>query len=104
MPESIFVDAVEQVVAANQHWVPPPEKAPCVRPLLMGSGPVLGVAPAPSYTFLIVYLLARTSSGMVAIDLLISEHHHGLQAGGVKAIGITPGMKPNKAKHRAMQK
>ena len=54
VPESIFVDAVEQVVEANKHWVPPTGKgAMYVRPLLMGSGPVLGVSPAPSYTFLI---------------------------------------------------
>ena len=33
---------------------PPPGKG-CVyiRPLLMGSGPILGLAPAPEYTFLI---------------------------------------------------
>lgn len=34
--------------------VPPTGKGSLyVRPLLMGSGPVLGLAPAPEYTFLI---------------------------------------------------
>lgn len=34
--------------------VPPPEKGSLyIRPLLMGSGSVLGVGPAPEYTFLI---------------------------------------------------
>lgn len=33
--------------------VPPPGKGTLyIRPLLMGSGPVLGLAPAPEYTFL----------------------------------------------------
>ncbi|KAL6012851.1 Branched-chain-amino-acid aminotransferase, mitochondrial [Asimina triloba] len=49
-----FLDAVKQTVMANKRWVPPPEKGSLyVRPLLMGSGPVLGLAPAPEYTFLI---------------------------------------------------
>ncbi|DAC20713.1 MAG TPA: branched chain amino acid aminotransferase, partial [Candidatus Poseidoniales archaeon] len=103
VPESIFVDAVEQVVAANQHWVPPSGKgAMYVRPLLMGSGPVLGVAPAPSYTFLIYVTPVGPyfKGGMNAINLLISEHHHRAApggSGGVKAIGnYAPGMKPSK--------
>ena len=103
VPESVFVDAVEQVVNANQHWVPPTGKgAMYVRPLLMGSGPILGVAPAPSYPFLIYVTPVGPyfKGGMSAIDLLISEHHHRAApggSGGVKAIGnYAPGMKPSK--------
>ncbi len=103
VPESIFVDAVEQVVNANRHWVPPTGKgALYIRPLLMGSGPVLGVSPAPSYTFLIYVTPVGPyfKGGMSAIDLLISDHHHRAApggSGGVKAIGnYAPGMKPSK--------
>ena len=103
VPESIFIDAVEQVVNANRHWVPPSGKgALYIRPLLMGSGPVLGVAPAPSYTFLIYVTPVGPyfKGGMTAIDLLISDHHHRAApggSGGVKAIGnYAPGMKPSK--------
>ncbi|MCH1540511.1 MAG: branched-chain amino acid aminotransferase [Candidatus Poseidonia sp.] len=103
VPESVFIDAVEQVVAANSHWVPPTGKgAMYVRPLLMGSGPILGVAPAPSYTFLIYVTPVGPyfKGGVNAIDLLISEHNHRAApggSGGVKAIGnYAPGMKPSK--------
>nr|VDC65005.1 unnamed protein product [Brassica rapa] len=49
-----FVEAVKQTVLANKKWVPPPGKgALYIRPLLIGSGAILGVAPAPEYTFLI---------------------------------------------------
>jgi branched-chain amino acid aminotransferase len=74
-----FVHAVKQTVLANRRWVrasvpasrfpapnsdhlhacvplqvPPQGKgALYLRPLLMGSGPILGLAPAPEYTFLI---------------------------------------------------
>ena len=40
------------IVSTEQ--VPPPGKGSLyLRPLLLGSGPVLGLAPAPEYTFLI---------------------------------------------------
>ncbi|KAJ7958312.1 Branched-chain-amino-acid aminotransferase [Quillaja saponaria] len=49
-----FVDALKQTALANKRWTPPPGKgALYLRPLLIGSGPVLGLAPAPEYTFLI---------------------------------------------------
>ncbi|XP_019182807.1 PREDICTED: branched-chain-amino-acid aminotransferase 5, chloroplastic-like isoform X2 [Ipomoea nil] len=49
-----FMEAVKLTVLANERWIPPPGKGSLyIRPLLMGSGPVLGLAPAPEYTFLI---------------------------------------------------
>ena len=48
------MDAVIKTVRENSRWVPPMGKgALYIRPLLMGSGPILGVAPAPEYTFLV---------------------------------------------------
>ncbi|KAJ4716065.1 Branched-chain-amino-acid aminotransferase [Melia azedarach] len=49
-----FIHALKQIVNANKSWVPPPGKGSLyIRPLLMGSGPVLGAMPAAEYTFLI---------------------------------------------------
>ncbi|XP_061336401.1 branched-chain-amino-acid aminotransferase 2, chloroplastic-like isoform X1 [Gastrolobium bilobum] len=49
-----FVNAVKQIVLANKRWVPPPGKGSLyIRPLLMGTGALLGLAPAPEYTFLV---------------------------------------------------
>ena len=104
VPESVFIDAVEQVVDANRDWVPPVGKgAMYVRPILFGSGPILGVAPAPSFTFMVYCTPVGPyfKGGMTAIDLLISEEHHRAApggSGGVKAIGnYAPGMLPSKA-------
>ena len=48
VPEEMFLDAVRRTVLENTRWVPPMGKgALYVRPLLMGSGAILGVAPAP---------------------------------------------------------
>ncbi len=103
VPESIFIDAVEQVVQANIDYLPPMGRgAMYVRPLLMGSGPVLGVAPAPSYSFMIYVTPVGPyfKGGMKAIDLLISNEFHRAApggSGGVKAIGnYAPGMMPSR--------
>lgn len=103
VPESIFIDAVEQVVDANKKFIPPVGRgAMYIRPLLMGSGPILGVAPAPSYTFLVYVTPVGPyfKGGVQAIDLLISDTNHRAApggSGGVKAIGnYAPGMKPSK--------
>ncbi|XP_021284324.1 branched-chain-amino-acid aminotransferase 2, chloroplastic-like [Herrania umbratica] len=48
-----FIEAVKQTVLANKRWVPPSRKGSLyIRPLLIGSGPVLGITPAPEYMFL----------------------------------------------------
>ncbi|KAE8714377.1 Branched-chain-amino-acid aminotransferase 2 [Hibiscus syriacus] len=48
-----FIHAAKQTVIANDRWVPPPRKGSLyIRPLLFGSGPVLGVGPAAEFVFL----------------------------------------------------
>ncbi|KAE8008211.1 hypothetical protein FH972_004746 [Carpinus fangiana] len=86
-----FVDAVKQTVLANKRWVPPPGKGSLyVRPLLMGSGSAMGVAPAPEYTFLIYtspvgnYYKGDTSINVIVEEKLRQAIPNG--AGGVKAI------------------
>jgi len=54
VPEDVFIKAVREVVLANAKYVPPCGKGSLyLRPLIVGSGPMLGLSPAPSYTFLI---------------------------------------------------
>lgn len=52
-PEERFLDALDQVVLANEDYVPPYGSGATlyVRPFLFGSGTVIGVAPAPEYQF-----------------------------------------------------
>uniref|UniRef100_A0ACD5UWA8 Uncharacterized protein n=1 Tax=Avena sativa TaxID=4498 RepID=A0ACD5UWA8_AVESA len=91
-----FVNAVKQTVLANSRWVPPQGKgALYIRPLLIGSGPILGMAPAPEYTFIIyatpigAYFKASAQEDFSAINLLVEEEFHRAflgGTGGVKAI------------------
>lgn len=52
-PEDKFIEAVEQVVAANADFVPPYGSGATMylRPYMFGSNPVIGVKPATEYQF-----------------------------------------------------
>uniref|UniRef100_A0A0D9VND0 Branched-chain-amino-acid aminotransferase n=1 Tax=Leersia perrieri TaxID=77586 RepID=A0A0D9VND0_9ORYZ len=88
-----FVDAVKQTVLANKRWVPPTGKGSLyIRPLLMGSGAVLGLAPAPEYTFMIFVSPVGNyfKEGLAPINLIIEDNFHRAApggTGGVKTIG-----------------
>jgi branched-chain amino acid aminotransferase len=88
-----FVEAVKATVLANERWVPPTGKGSLyIRPLLMGSGSVLGLAPAPEYTFLIYVSPVGNyfKEGMAPINLVIENEMHRATpggTGGVKTIG-----------------
>ncbi|EFH70492.1 branched-chain amino acid aminotransferase 6 [Arabidopsis lyrata subsp. lyrata] len=83
-----FVEAVKQTVLANKKWVPPPGKGTLyIRPLLLGSGVTLGVAPAPEYTFLIyaspVGDYHKVSSGL---NLKVDHKSHRAHSGGTGGV------------------
>ncbi|KAG8373820.1 hypothetical protein BUALT_Bualt11G0064800 [Buddleja alternifolia] len=88
-----FVEAVKLSVVANEKWIPPPGKGSLyIRPLLMGSGAVLGLAPAPEYTFLIFVSPVGNyfREGLAPINLIVETEMHRATpggTGGVKTIG-----------------
>ncbi|MBQ8946680.1 MAG: branched-chain amino acid aminotransferase [Lachnospiraceae bacterium] len=56
LPEGRFLEAVREVVAANEDWVPPYGSGATlyIRPYVMGTNPVIGVKPADEYQFRIL--------------------------------------------------
>ncbi|CAJ1936220.1 unnamed protein product [Sphenostylis stenocarpa] len=86
-----FVNAVKQTVLANKRWVPPPGKGSLyIRPLLMGTGPVLGLGPAPEYTLLIycspVSSYFRTPLNLKVEDKLYRAISGSGGTGGIKSV------------------
>ncbi|GKV20007.1 hypothetical protein SLEP1_g30188 [Rubroshorea leprosula] len=87
-----FVNAVKETTLANKPWVPPPGKGSLyIRPLLIGSGPILGLGPAPEYTFLIYASPVGNyfKEGTAPLNLYIEEEVVRASpggAGGVKSI------------------
>lgn len=53
LPEGMFMEAVEKVIAANKEFVPPYGSGASLylRPFMFGSSPVIGVKPADEYQF-----------------------------------------------------
>ncbi|XP_056173063.1 branched-chain-amino-acid aminotransferase 2, chloroplastic isoform X1 [Syzygium oleosum] len=84
-----FVDAVRETALANKRWVPPPGKGSLyIRPLLMGSGPILGLAPAPEFTFLIYSSPVRNyfKEGTAPLSLYIEEEFDRASRGGTGGV------------------
>jgi branched-chain amino acid aminotransferase len=96
-PESDFVDAVKSVVCANTRWIPkydPTQRGKWslyIRPVMIGSGSVLGVGPALSYTFYIfvcpvgVYLGGKNEGKVVVLRDTHRAPQYG--TGAIKASG-----------------
>ncbi|MBF88164.1 MAG: branched chain amino acid aminotransferase [Candidatus Marinimicrobia bacterium] len=52
--KEMFLNAIEKTVLDNIDFVPPINKGSLyIRPIIWGTGPVLGIQEAPSYTFLV---------------------------------------------------
>ena len=58
VPVDMFIEAAEKVVKANIEYVPPygTGGSMYIRPLLIGTGPQIGVAPANEYTFIMMVM------------------------------------------------
>lgn len=107
-PQDRFVEAVKQVVEANAAWVPPFGSGATlyVRPFMIGSGEVIGVAPAPEYQFriLVTPVGPYFKGGLKPIKLRISEYDraapHGtgnIKAGLNYAMSLKAGMEAHAA-------
>ncbi|KAK2981753.1 hypothetical protein RJ640_006005 [Escallonia rubra] len=87
-----FVHAVKETALANRRWIPPPGKGSLyIRPLLIGSGAILGLAPSPEYTFLIYASPVGNyfKEGTAPLNLYVEDEFHRASrggAGGVKSI------------------
>lgn len=93
LPVDLFVQAVKQTVLANKRWIPPSGKGSLyIRPLLLGSGSVLGLAPASEYTFVIFVAPVGNyfKEGLSPIHLKVENKYHRAApggTGGVKTVG-----------------
>jgi branched-chain amino acid aminotransferase len=103
-----FVYWVKEVVKANHEYVPPYGKgALYIRPIIFGSGPILGVAPAPSYTMIIFTIPVGPyfKEGFNPIKLEISKKYHRAApkgTGHIKYVGNYAGtMLPSEETHAA---
>lgn len=103
VPTDMFVDAVKQVVRANEEYVPPygTGRTLYIRPLLLGIGDIIGVKPADEYIFTVFAMPVGNyfKGGLQPTNFLIQEEYdraapHGTGAakvGGNYAGSFVPG-------------
>ncbi|TFF96308.1 MAG: branched-chain amino acid aminotransferase [Promethearchaeota archaeon] len=99
-----FLEAVKKVVLANEEFIPPYDSggALYIRPLMIGNGPILGVAPAEEYKFMIftVPVGPYFPEGFTGISLEISKKYTRAAPGGTgfakTCCNYAPTMKPAK--------
>jgi branched-chain amino acid aminotransferase len=76
-PIELFVEAVKRVVKENEDYVPPygTGGSMYIRPLLIGTGPQIGVAPADEYTFIVMVMPVGPyyKSGLKPVRALIVD-------------------------------
>ncbi len=87
VPEGLFRDAVHRVVRANRRFVPPYGSGASlyVRPLLLGTGPEIGVKPSTEYLFLVLVTPVGPyyKGGLTPVRLRVEEAIDRAAPGGV---------------------
>lgn len=79
VPDSLFMNAVRKVVKLNERFVPPYESGASlyIRPLLIGTGPQIGVNPSEEYLFMIMVMPVGPyfKEGFKPTDLVIYREY-----------------------------
>lgn len=79
VPEKLFMEAVEKAVMLNKRFIPPYGTGATlyIRPLLIGTGPEVGVKPAREYTFLVFVMPVGPyfRSGFKPVNIMVCRDH-----------------------------
>ncbi len=79
VPQTLFQQAVEKVVKLNERFVPPYGTGASlyIRPLLIGTGPEVGVKPAKEFLFMIFVMPVGPyfKEGFKPVDVMITRDH-----------------------------
>ena len=109
VPEDFFLDAVKQVVKANQEYVPPYGSGATlyIRPLLIGVGENIGVSPAPEYIFTVFCMPVGPyfKGGLTPSNFIVSDYDRAApngtgaaKVGGNYAASLLPGYEAHQRK------
>ncbi len=92
VPEEMFIEAVFRCVQLNRRFIPPHGTGASmyVRPLLIGTGPQVGVKPAEEYTFVVLVMPVGPyfKSGFKPVDLIVEEEFVRAAPGGVGDVKV----------------
>ena len=110
VPTDMFVDAVKQVVRANEEYVPPYGTGGTlyIRPLLLGVGDIIGVKPAYEYIFTVFAMPVGNyfKGGLIPTNFIVSDKYDraapygtgAAKVGGNYAASLLPGQMAHERK------
>ena len=110
VPTDMFVDAVKQVVRANEEYVPPYGTGGTlyIRPLLLSVGDIIGVKPADEYIFTVFAMPVGNyfKGGLIPTNFIVSEKYDraapygtgAAKVGGNYAASLLPGQMAHERK------
>jgi branched-chain amino acid aminotransferase len=88
LPEAVFVESVERLVAADRDWMPPGDGGSLyLRPFMFASEVFLGVKPSSAYLFMVIAAASGTywKGGARAISIWVSQDYTRAAPGGTGA-------------------
>ena len=87
LPEALFVEAVEQLIAVDRDWIPEGEGSLYLRPFMFATEVFLGVKPASEYLFVVLAspVGAHFKTKASAISVWVSETYTRAALGGTGA-------------------
>ncbi len=91
-PEEMFIEAVFRVVDANRRFIPPYGTGASlyVRPLVIGTGPQVGVKPAEEYMFLVLVTPVGPyfKTGFKPVHLVVEDEYDRAAPDGVGDVKV----------------
>ena len=103
VPEDLFIETVDAVVKANSEFIPPygTGGAMYVRPLLIGSGPRIGVRPADEYTFIVLVVPVGPyyKGGLKPVSAIVLEDYDRAAPQGVGHVKVAGNYAASLAPH-----
>lgn len=85
VPEELFIEAIEKLVALESDWIPTSEGTSLyIRPAMIGDEPILGVRPSSHYTFFIILSPVGPyyASGFNPVKIMVEDKYVRAAPGG----------------------
>lgn len=88
LPESVFIEAIEQLVRIDQDWIPGGEGSFYLRPFMIANEVFLGVKPSAEYIFAVIASPVGSyfKGGPAPISIWVSENYTRAAIGGTGAV------------------
>ena len=102
--EELFLEAIEKVILANREFIPPYGTG-CslyIRPLMIGTGPKIGVEASDEYKFIVLVLPVGSyyKDGLSSVDAIIIDGYSRAASNGVGNVKVAgnyaASLKPSK--------